>query len=62
MFQMGNSVFCCSNAGGSGGGSLTARLEVLKPEPGPYPRFYDLTQAAQLNVELKPEIFPPHNE
>ncbi len=28
MFQMGNSVFCCSNAGGSGSGSLTARLEV----------------------------------
>ncbi len=25
MFQMGNSVFCCSNAGGSGSGSLTAR-------------------------------------
>ncbi len=25
MFQMDNSVFCCSNAGGSGSGSLTAR-------------------------------------
>ncbi len=25
MFQMGNSVFCRSNAGGSGSGSLTAR-------------------------------------
>ncbi len=38
MFQMGNSVFCCSNAGGSGNGSLTAYLEVctglkLKPKP-----------------------------
>ncbi len=25
MFQMGNRVFCRSNAGGSGSGSLTAR-------------------------------------
>ncbi len=25
MFQMGNGVVCCSNAGGSGSGSLTAR-------------------------------------
>ncbi len=49
MFQMGNSVFCCSKAGGSGSVSLAARLEVwtglkLKPEPGPYPRSYDLTR------------------
>ncbi len=52
MFQMGNSVFCCSKAGGSGSGSLTARLEVwtglkLKPEPGPYPRSYDPTRPEQ---------------
>ncbi len=35
----------------------------LKPEPGPYQRSSEPTQAAQLHLEPEPEIPPPiHNE